>query len=245
MQHITAFIWWSSIICLDKKEGLARCADTLCTCLQETAKSVIEDDSFYTLSLLKRGVCHGFAPQTFVCCICNCSLSKEGAISAIRLFSCGHATHLQCESEQSRSSSRESKDGCPVCLSTSNTQAQNRSPMVDNGLVKFSGAEHEVSHGIHQTHEVDHAERSRGLQHMSRYEILSNLQKGQKSFHIETVPPLKLAPPAIYHEKIQKRTTSVGEPSKHLVRSQNPRKIWQMKEQKSSVFRELLPSLTS
>ena len=168
MQHITAFIWWSSIICLDKKEGLARCADTLCTCLQETAKSVIEDDSFYTLSLLKRGVCHGFAPQTFVCCICNCSLSKEGAISAIRLFSCGHATHLQCESEQSRSSSRESKDGCPVCLSTSNTQAQNRSPMVDNGLVKFSGAQHEVSHGIHQTHEVDHAERSRGLQHMSR-----------------------------------------------------------------------------
>ncbi|XP_025799540.1 uncharacterized protein LOC112879491 isoform X1 [Panicum hallii] len=211
----------------------------------ETAKSVIEDDSFYTLSLLKRGVCHGFAPQTFVCCICNCSLSKEGAISAIRLFSCGHATHLQCESEQSRSSSRESKDGCPVCLSTSNTQARNRSPMVDKGLVKYSGPEHEVSHGIHQTHEVDHAERSRGLQHMSRYEILSNLQKEQKSFHIETVPPLKLAPPAIYHEKIQKRTTSVGEPSKHLVRSQKPRKIWQMKEQKSSVFRELLPSLTS
>ena len=167
VQHITAFIWWSSIICLDKKEGLAR-SDILRTCLQETAKSVIEDDSFYTLSLLKRGVCHGFAPQTFVCCICNCSLSKEGAISAIRLFSCGHATHLQCESEQSRSSSRESKDGCPVCLSTSNTQARNRSHMVDNELVKFSGTEQEVSHGIHQTHEVDHAERSRGLQHMSR-----------------------------------------------------------------------------
>ncbi|CAL5060601.1 unnamed protein product [Urochloa decumbens] len=200
----------------------------------ETAKSVIEDDSFYTLSLLKRGVCHGFAPQTFVCCICNCSLSKEGAISAIRLFSCGHATHLQCESEQSRSSNRETKDGCPVCLSTSNnTQARNKSPMFDNGLVKYSGAELEGSHGIHQTHEVDHAERSRGLQHISRYEILSNLQKEQKSFHIETVPPLKLAPPAIYHEKIQKRTTLVGEPSKHSARSQKPQKIWQMKEQKS------------
>jgi hypothetical protein len=34
--------------------------------------------------------------------------------------------------------------------------------------MKYSGAEHEVSHGIHQTHEVDHAERSRGLQQMSR-----------------------------------------------------------------------------
>ncbi|OEL18589.1 Vacuolar protein sorting-associated protein 8-like protein, partial [Dichanthelium oligosanthes] len=199
----------------------------------ETAKSVIEDDSFYTLSLLKRGVCHGFAPQTFVCCICNCSLSKEGAISAVRLFSCGHATHLQCESEQNRSSNRESKDGCPVCLSMSNTQARNKSPMFENGLLKYSGAEHEVSHGIHQIHEVDHAERSRGLQHLSRYEILNNLQKEQKSFHIETVPPLKLAPPAIYHEKIQKRTTLVGEPSKHSVRSQKPQKIWQMKEQKS------------
>lgn len=199
----------------------------------ETAKSVIEDDSFYTLSLLKRGVCHGFAPQTFVCCICNCSLSKEGAISAVRLFSCGHATHLQCESEQTRSSNQESKEGCPVCLSMSDTQARSKSPMFENGLMKYSGAEHEVSHGMYQIHEVDHAERSRGLQQMSRYEILNNLQKAQKSFHIETVPPLKLAPPAIYHEKIQKRTTSVGETSKHSVRSQKPQKIWQMKEKKS------------
>ncbi|EMS47517.1 Vacuolar protein sorting-associated protein 8-like protein [Triticum urartu] len=114
----------------------------------ETAKSVIEDDSFYTLSLLKRGVCHGFAPQTFVCCVCNCSLSKEGAISAVRVFSCGHATHLHF-----------------IC----------------------------VRYYI-----------SCVLGYAS-FEILNNLQKGQKSFHIETVPPLKLSPPAIYHEKIQKR----------------------------------------
>lgn len=169
-QNFTAFRFWYSSKLSDTVENncLAVCFDTLCTCLQETAKSVIEDDSFYTLSLLKRGVCHGFAPQTFVCCICNCSLSKEGAISAVRLFSCGHATHLQCESEQSRSSNRESKDGCPVCLSTSNTQARNKSPMFENGLAKYSGAEHEPSRGIHQIHEVDHAERSRGLQHMSR-----------------------------------------------------------------------------
>ncbi|XP_062224241.1 uncharacterized protein LOC133922777 [Phragmites australis] len=199
----------------------------------ETAKSVIEDDSFYTLSLLKRGVCHGFAPQTFVCCICNCSLSKEDANSAIRVFNCGHATHLHCESEQSRLSNRESKDGCPICLSTNNTQARNKSPISENGQVNYSGAENEVSHGIHHIHEADHAERSHGLQHMSRYEILNNLQKAQRSFHIETVPPLKLSPPAMYHEKIQKRAILVGEPSKHSFRSQNPQKIWQMKEQKS------------
>ncbi|KAJ1265956.1 hypothetical protein BS78_08G113600 [Paspalum vaginatum] len=211
----------------------------------ETAKSVIEDDSFSTLSLLKRGVCHGFAPQTFVCCICNCSLSKEGAISAIRLFSCGHATHLQCESEQSRSSNQESKDECPVCLSTSNMQSRNKLPMFENGLMKYSGAEHEVSHGIHQIHESDHADRSRGLQQMSRYEILNSLQKEQKSLHIETVPPLKLAPPAIYHEKIQKRSTSVGEPSKHSVISQKPQKIWQMKEQKSKQTGNRLPQKSS
>ncbi|KAG8076620.1 hypothetical protein GUJ93_ZPchr0006g40989 [Zizania palustris] len=138
----------------------------------ETAKSVIEDDSFYTLSLLKRGVCHGFAPQTFVCCICNCSLSKESAISAIRVFSCGHATHLQCESEQSKSSSnRDSKDGCPICLSTSNTRARNKSPISENGLAKHFGAESEVSHGTYHTHETDHVERSRGLQQMSRVNL--------------------------------------------------------------------------
>ncbi|KAL6848559.1 hypothetical protein ACP4OV_021853 [Aristida adscensionis] len=211
----------------------------------ETAKSVIEDDSFYTLSLLKRGVCHGFAPQTFVCCICNCSLSKEGAISAVRLFSCGHATHIHCESEQSRSSNRESKDGCPICLSTSNTQARNKSPISENGFVNYSGAENEVSHGIHHIHEADHSERSRGIQHMSRYEILNNLQKAQKSFHIETVPPLKLSPPAIYHEKIQKRTNLVSEPSKHSVRSQKPQKIWQMKEQNSRLTGNRPPQKSS
>jgi len=37
--------------------------------------------------------------------------------------------------------------------------------------MKYSGAEHEVSHDIHQIHEVDHAERSRGLQQMSRVSL--------------------------------------------------------------------------
>ncbi|CAM0947372.1 unnamed protein product [Alopecurus aequalis] len=212
----------------------------------ETAKSVIEDDSFYSLSVLKRGVCHGLAPQTFVCCVCNCSLSKEGAISAVRVFSCGHATHLQCESEQSTSSNKDSKDGCPICLSTSNTQAQNKSPIIsENGLSKYPVVENEVSYGIHHNQETEHVERSRGLQQMSRFEMLNNLQKAQKSFHIETVPPLKLAPPAIYHEKIQKRVSLVGESSRHSVRSEKPPKIWQMKEPKSKKSGNWLPPKSS
>ncbi|KAM0845517.1 hypothetical protein ACQ4PT_056320 [Festuca glaucescens] len=208
----------------------------------ETAKSVIEDDSFYSLSLLKRGVCHGFAPQTFVCCVCNCSLSKEDAISAVRVFSCGHATHLHCESEQSKSSNKDSKDGCPICLSMSNTQTQNKSPIIsENGLPKYPVVENEVSYGIHHNHESEHVERSRGIQQMSRFEMLNNLQKAQKSFHIETVPPLKLSPPAIYHEKIQKRVSLVGESSRHSVRSEKQQKIWQMKEPKSKKSGNWLP----
>uniref|UniRef100_A0A0D9VBL8 RING-type domain-containing protein n=1 Tax=Leersia perrieri TaxID=77586 RepID=A0A0D9VBL8_9ORYZ len=210
----------------------------------ETAKSVIEDDSFSTLSLLKRGVCHGFAPHNFVCCICNCSLSKESAISAVRVFSCGHATHLQCESEQSKSSNSDSKDGCPVCLSTSNTQAQNKSPISENGVGKHFGAESDISHGTYHTHETDHVERSRGLQQMSRYEILNHLQRTQNSLHIETVPPLRLSPPAIYHEKIQKRTTLVGESSKHSVRTGKPQKIWQMEPRSKKSGNRFLPKFS-
>jgi hypothetical protein len=74
-----------------------------------------------------------------------------------------------------------------------------------------------------------------------QYEILNNLQKAQKSLHIETVPPLKLSPPAIYHEKIQKRTILAGEASKHSARSQKPQKMWQMKEQKSKQTGSQLP----
>uniref|UniRef100_A0A0E0CER7 Uncharacterized protein n=1 Tax=Oryza meridionalis TaxID=40149 RepID=A0A0E0CER7_9ORYZ len=119
----------------------------------ETAKSVIEDDSFYTLSLLKRGVCHGFAPQIFKV-----------------LFQ------------------------------------QYEYSVVDMQLIS------NVS--------------------LNKYEILNHLQRPQ-SLHIETVPPLRLSPPAIYHEKIQKRTTSVGESSKHSVRTEKPQRIWQMKEPRS------------
>ncbi|XP_010522886.1 PREDICTED: vacuolar protein sorting-associated protein 8 homolog isoform X2 [Tarenaya hassleriana] len=63
----------------------------------DTAKSLIEDDTFYTMSLLKKGATHGYAPRSFLCCICNCPLNKNSSSTRVRVFNCGHATHLQCE----------------------------------------------------------------------------------------------------------------------------------------------------
>ncbi|KAJ6328871.1 hypothetical protein OIU77_010536 [Salix suchowensis] len=86
----------------------------------DTAKSLIEDDTFYTMSLLKKGASHGYAPRSAVCCICNCPLAKNSSFR-IRVFSCGHATHLDCELEN-ESSSRGHLSGCPVCMPKKNTQ---------------------------------------------------------------------------------------------------------------------------
>lgn len=39
---------------------------------------------------------------------------------------------------------------------------------------------------------------------MLQFEILTNLQKNQKVIDIENVPQLRLAPPAVYHDKVTK-----------------------------------------
>ncbi|KAE8671209.1 vacuolar protein sorting-associated protein 8-like protein isoform X3 [Hibiscus syriacus] len=61
----------------------------------DTAKSLIEDDTFYTMSLLKKGASHGYAPRNLLCCICNSLLTKNSSSLRVPVFSCGHATHLQ------------------------------------------------------------------------------------------------------------------------------------------------------
>jgi hypothetical protein len=65
--------------------------------------------------------------------------------------------------------------------------------------------------------------------------ILNNLQKVQKSLHIETVPPLKLSAPAIYSivKRYKRGPFWPGSPANIQLEVRNPRKIWQMKEQKS------------
>lgn len=39
---------------------------------------------------------------------------------------------------------------------------------------------------------------------MQQFEILTNLQKEHRLNHVENPPKLKLAPPAVYHEKVKK-----------------------------------------
>ncbi|XP_004514922.1 uncharacterized protein [Cicer arietinum] len=174
----------------------------------DAAKSLIEDDTFYTMSLLKKGASHGFAPRSSVCCICNCLLTKNSVTTGIRIFNCGHAIHLQCEVSEIESSSKGSSSGCPVCMPNQTPQkSRNKSIITENGLVnKSSSRRQHPHHGstIHH-HDNDLSENTYGgQQQISRFEILSSLQKNQRFMQIENMPPLRLAPPAVYHEKVSR-----------------------------------------
>lgn len=200
----------------------------------DTAKSLIEDDTFYTLSLLKKGASHGYAPRSTVCCICNCPLAKNSSYR-IRVFSCGHATHLDCEIEN-ESSSRGHLSGCPVCMPKKNTQrgARNKSALPENGLVNKVSARSRRAHGTSILHpHEDLLENSYGLQQVSRFEILSSLQKDTKLVQIESMPQLRLAPPAVYHEKVKKGPGLLtGESSSALAEVEKPGKSRQLRELK-------------
>ncbi|XP_073012447.1 uncharacterized protein [Typha latifolia] len=201
----------------------------------ETAKSVIEDDTFYTFCLLRKGVSHAFAPEEFRCCICNCSLNKGSASSGVRVYKCGHSTHVYCESEESMSSNKVSLSGCPVCFLKKDSHARNKLVDVENGLVNYDPSKLMHSQGVlnvQHLHESDIVERPRGIQQMSRLEILSNLQKAQKSFQIDILPQLRLSPPAIYHEKVQKGASLIGETSNNSLKTEK-HKPRQHKELKS------------
>ncbi|MCL7022685.1 hypothetical protein MKW94_004174 [Papaver nudicaule] len=181
----------------------------------DTAKSLIEDDTFYTMSLLKKGASHGYAPQNPLCCICNSSLTKRYSTSGIRVFSCGHASHLQCEFQENDASSSYSV-GCPICIPKKKTgRARSKSILTETGLVKNPSSRSQRTQGdtsVHHTNEFD-AE-PYGLHQISRFEILNNLQKAQKTFQVENVPQLRLAPPMVYHEKVKKgMAVSLGESS--------------------------------
>ncbi|KAG5009010.1 hypothetical protein JHK87_017525 [Glycine soja] len=175
----------------------------------DAAKSLIEDDSFYTMSLLKKGASHGYAPRSLVCCVCNCPLTKNSVSSGIRIFNCGHAIHLQCEVSEIEGSSKTSSSGCPVCPvcmpNQKSQQSRNKSIIAANGLVNKFSSRPQYPHGssIHP-HDSDLSDNMYGQQQISRFEILSSLQKNRRFMQIENLPPLKLAPPAVYHEKVSK-----------------------------------------
>ncbi|PPD76068.1 hypothetical protein GOBAR_DD27005 [Gossypium barbadense] len=202
----------------------------------DTAKSLIEDDTFYTMSLLKKGASHGYAPRSLLCCICNSLLTKTSSSFRVRVFSCGHATHIQCELLENESSTRGLSSGCPVCLPKKNThRSRSKSALTENGLVSSLPSRSQPAQGstLHP-HENDALDNSYGLQQISRFEILSNLQKDQRLAQIENLPQLRLAPPAIYHEKVKKGSgvLAAGESSSQVDGIQKPNRNKQLKDLK-------------
>lgn len=121
------------------------------------------------MSLLKKGASHGYAPRSLLCCICNCPLTKTFSALRVRVFNCGHATHLQCEpsengaSSSSPSSIHVSSLGCPVCMTkkTTQTSSKGKSFYVDYGLISTVssniGASQRASPYSHENETTDHS----------------------------------------------------------------------------------------
>lgn len=196
----------------------------------DTAKTLIEDDTFYTMNLLRKGASHAYAPQDSLCCVCGCSLTRGLSTSGVRVFNCGHSTHLHCE--ENETSNKTSLAGCPICAPKKNPSTRSKSVLVENGQLKHGSSSSQIQ-GNSSVHEPDLIERTYGLQKMSRFEILSNLQNGKKSLQLDTLPQLRLSPPAIYHEKVQKRHTfTTGETSNTSVKNEKPNRQWKLRESK-------------
>ncbi|XP_022861232.1 vacuolar protein sorting-associated protein 8 homolog isoform X2 [Olea europaea var. sylvestris] len=207
----------------------------------DTAKSLIEDDTYYTLSLLRKGASHGYSPWSTVCCICNGLLAKSPDDSGIQIFSCGHAIHLHCELPENGASVRGSSTGCPICMPRKKAQKSSSiSLFAQNGLVSKSSSRSQQPHGTlaSHPHDYDSFENSYGSQPVSRFELLNNLQKDHKSTQMENRPPLRLAPPAIYHEKIIKKRSddlegeSSSSSSRGLSKTEKPTRSRQLKDVK-------------
>lgn len=203
----------------------------------DTAKSLIEDDTYYTLSLLRKGASHGYSPWSTVCCICNGLLAKSSDDSGIQIFSCGHAIHLHCELPENGASVRGSFTGCPICMPRKKAQkSSSTSFFTQGGLVSKSSSRSQQPIALHP-HDYDSFENSYGSQPVSRFEFLHNLQKDHKSTQMENMPPLRLAPPAVYHEKIiKKRSDDLGgessSSSRRLSKTEKPARSRQLKDVK-------------
>lgn len=189
------------------------------------------------MSLLKKGASHGYAPRSLLCCICNCPLTKTFSTLRVRVFNCGHATHLQCEVSESETSS--SSSGCPVCMTKKTTQSSSKgkSFYLDYGLISTvsssTGTSQRTSPYSYENEMIDHSH-SQQISRVSKlsisdlfiiiikiiiimhnsklrcyrltlqFEMLTKLQKDQRLVQIESLPRLRLSPPAVYHEKVSR-----------------------------------------
>ncbi|KAK1369871.1 vacuolar protein sorting-associated protein 8-like [Heracleum sosnowskyi] len=171
----------------------------------DTAKSLIDDDNYYTMSQLKKGASHGYGPKSLLCCICNCPLAKNSTNSRIQVFNCGHTTHLQCEVLENEAAQRGYSAGCPICIPKKNTQgSKSKSAYAEHGLVSRPLSRNQPAEGnsLH-LNESEAAEGSYGYHPISRFEILTSLQKDNSLNYVDNTPQLRLAPPALYHEKVK------------------------------------------
>ncbi|KAI3444349.1 hypothetical protein Pfo_001014 [Paulownia fortunei] len=193
----------------------------------DTAKSLIEDDIYYTMSLLRKGASHGYAPRSLVCCICNSLLAKNSSDSSIQVFSCGHAMHLHCELQESKASLSGTLVGCPICIPRKKAQrSSGKSTLAENALVSRSPSRMQQARGTPTLHPLDHesADSSYGSHPPSRFELLHNLENDQKLIQIENMPQLRLAPPALYHEKVKKGIDILaGESTSRVSTAEKPR----------------------
>ncbi|KAL8062990.1 hypothetical protein ABFX02_02G181400 [Erythranthe guttata] len=194
----------------------------------DTAKSLIEDDTYYTMSLLRKGASHGYAPRSLVCCICNSILAKSSSDSRIQVFSCGHAMHLRCELQENSASFSGTLVGCPICIPRKRAQrSSDKSIMLaENGLVSSSPSRMQLARGTPALHPHDHetVDNSYGSHnHLpSRFELLHNLEKDEKLIQIENTTQLRLAPPALYHDKVKKRI-DISASSSRVSTTEKPR----------------------
>lgn len=201
----------------------------------DTAKSLIEEDTFYTMAVLKKGASHGYSPHNLTCCICNCRLTKNSSSSLMLVYNCGHATHLQCEILENEAPS--SSAGCPVCMPKKKQTSGSESVLAYNvSMNKFSLGKLKGKMMGSSSH--PQKKESDGVEEISRFEMLTNLEKDQRLIQIENIPQLKLAPPAVYHDKVKKGSDFLrGETSTSRVKSEKP---WSKKGQTRE--RKLKPS---
>lgn len=181
----------------------------------DTAKSLIEDDMYYTMSLLKKGASHGYAPRSLLCCVCSSPLTKGPHGSSLHVFSCGHAVHTECELPENETSIGGSSSGCPTCVPKKRSERSRTMFLLseDGTLGNISSRSDHCVDRIGQasgmlvlhTRDQDVLEKTFSSHPISRFEILNNLREGQRSIQVENMPLLKLSPPAVYHEKVKKR----------------------------------------
>lgn len=155
---------------------------------QDTAKSLIEDDTYYAMSLLKKGAFHSYVPQDIICCVCHSSLITDSITSSVRVFSCGHATHVHCEFGNG-ALGQDFNAGCPLCAPKKNKSTNEK--VLQNGLIESHVSRDWSTNTrslLHNLHEFDMGEKPYGLHQMSRvsylhFAVVCDISKFHSIFH--------------------------------------------------------------